>query len=86
VPTISLVGPGFAERLSYSNLSNAGLGDLAVFSFDEYVDRAAMLAKDRIRRLALRHGLRDMIAANPLGQAERFVQNFYRKIEEVVLS
>lgn len=86
VPTISLVGPGFAERLSYSNLSNAGLGDLAVFSFDEYVDRAAMLAKDRTRRLALRHGLRDMIAANPLGQADRFVQNFYRKIEEVVLS
>lgn len=86
VPTVSLVGPGFAERLSYSNLSNAGLGDLAVFSTEEYVDRAAMLAKDRTRRLALRHGLRGMIAANPLGQADRFVQNFYRKIEEVVLS
>lgn len=86
VPTISLVGPGFAERLSYSNLSNAGLGDLAVFSTDNYVEQAAMLAKDRTRRLALRHGLRDMIAANPLGQADRFVQNFYRKIEEVVLS
>jgi predicted O-linked N-acetylglucosamine transferase (SPINDLY family) len=28
VPTITLVGPGFPERLSYSNLSNAGLGDL----------------------------------------------------------
>ncbi|UTF48802.1 tetratricopeptide repeat protein [Desulfomicrobium sp. ZS1] len=86
VPTISLVGPGFPERLSYSNLSNAGLGDLAVFSTDDYVEQAARLAEDRTRRLALRHGLRDMIAANPLGQADRFVHNFYRKIEEVVLS
>lgn len=86
VPTISLVGPGFAERLSYSNLSNAGLGDLAVFSPEDYVEKAAMLAEDRARRLTLRHGLRDMIATNPLGQADRFVRNFYRKIEEVVLS
>ena len=86
VPTISLVGPGFPERLSYSNLSNAGLGDLAVFSAEAYVEQAAMLAEDRTRRLALRHGLRDMIATNPLGQVDRFVQNFYGKIREVVLS
>ena len=86
VPTVSLVGPGFAERLSYSNLSNAGLGDLAVFSSEDYVEKAASLAEDRARRLALRHGLRHMIAANPLGQVDRFVRNFYRKTQEVVLS
>ena len=86
VPTITLVGQGFPERLSYSNLSNAGLGDLAAFSPVEYVEKAAMLAEDRARRLALRHGLRDMIATNPLGQVDRFVRNFYRKVEEVVLS
>ncbi|MFN7051783.1 MAG: hypothetical protein ACK4NH_06685, partial [Gemmobacter sp.] len=77
VPTISLVGPGFPERLSYSNLSNAGLGDLAVFSVDDYVAKAAELAADPARRLALRHGLRAQIAANPLGQPERFTRHFY---------
>jgi len=77
VPTISLVGPGFPERLSYSNLSNAGLGDLAVFSVDDYVAKAAELAADPARRLALRHGLRAQIAANPLGQPERFTKHFY---------
>lgn len=86
VPTITLVGPGFPERLSYSNLSNAGLGDLAAFSPHEYVEKAAMLAEDRARRLALRHGLRDMIRVNPLGQIDRFVQNFYRKAWEVAAS
>lgn len=77
VPTVSLVGPGFPERLSYSNLSNAGLGDLAVFSVADYVAKAAELAADPARRLALRHGLRAQIAANPLGQPERFTAAFY---------
>lgn len=77
VPTISLVGPGFPERLSYSNLSNAGLGDLAVFSVADYVAKAAELAADPARRLALRHGLRAQIAANPLGQPKRFTEHFY---------
>lgn len=77
VPTISLVGPGFPERLSYSNLSNAGLGDLAVFSVADYVAKAAELAADPARRMALRHGFRAQIAANPLGQPERFTRAFY---------
>jgi protein O-GlcNAc transferase len=77
VPTVSLVGPGFPERLSYSNLSNAGLGDLAVFSVADYVATAAALAEDRARRTALRHGLRAQIRANPLGQPERFTAAFY---------
>jgi protein O-GlcNAc transferase len=77
VPTISLVGPGFPERLSYSNLTNAGLGDLAVHTPKDYVTAAAALAADAGRRLHLRHGLRAQIAANPLGQPDRFARNFY---------
>ncbi|WP_181318155.1 tetratricopeptide repeat protein [Pseudogemmobacter blasticus] len=83
VPTVSLVGPGFPERLSYSNLSNAGLGDLAVFSVDDYVAKAAELAADPARRLALRHGLRAQIAAHPLGQPERFTADFYALARKV---
>jgi predicted O-linked N-acetylglucosamine transferase (SPINDLY family) len=77
VPTVSLVGAGFPERLSYSNLSNAGLGDLATLSVADYVSAAAGLAAHPARRLALRHGLRAQIAANPLGQPARFTRNFY---------
>ncbi len=84
VPVIAMVGPGFPERLSYSNLSNAGLGDLAVRTPEDYVATATALAEDRARRRQLRHGLRDMIRSNPLGQVDRFVRAFYGKVEEVV--
>ncbi|PWK59608.1 tetratricopeptide repeat protein [Roseicyclus mahoneyensis] len=77
VPTITLVGPGFPERLSYSNLTNAGLGDLAASTPEDYVAAAADLAADPARRLQLRHGLRAQIAANPLGQPDRFARHFY---------
>ncbi|MEQ8502573.1 MAG: tetratricopeptide repeat protein [Sneathiellaceae bacterium] len=77
VPTVTLVGPGFTERLSYSNLSNTGLGDLAAASVADYVAKAAELAADPARRLALRHGLRARIRSHPLGQPERFARHFY---------
>ena len=83
VPCVSLVGAGFAERLSYSNLSNAGIGDLATFSIDDYVEKAAELAADAPRLRVLRHGLRDMIRAMPLGQPVRFGKAFYDKAAEV---
>jgi protein O-GlcNAc transferase len=76
VPTVTLAGPGFFERLSASNLHNAGLGDLCARTPEEYVQIAAQLAADRTRRTALRHGLRDQIRAHPLGQAELFVRDF----------
>ena len=83
VPTVSLVGPGFPERLSYSNLTNAGLGDLAVDSVEAYVATAAALAADPARLRHLRRELRAMIRSNPLGQVERFVRHFYAKAAEV---
>ncbi|HWC64044.1 MAG TPA: hypothetical protein VG501_10510, partial [Rhizomicrobium sp.] len=76
VPTVSLVGPAFFERLSYSNLSNAGLGDLCAFSREDYVKKAAALAEDKARRRALRQGLRASIPTTALGDAGRWVRNF----------
>ncbi|MBC2835807.1 tetratricopeptide repeat protein [Paragemmobacter straminiformis] len=83
VPTVSLRGPGFPERLSHSNLNNAGLGDLSVATVADYVAKAAELAADPARRRALRHGLRAQIAANPLGQPERFTRHFYELAAKV---
>jgi protein O-GlcNAc transferase len=78
---VAMVGPGFAERLSYSNLSNAGLGEFAVRTQADFVATAAALAADRDRRWQLRHGLRAMIRARPLGQVDRFVAAFYDKVD-----
>jgi protein O-GlcNAc transferase len=84
VPVVAMIGPGFPERLSYSNLSNAGLGELAVRTPEDYVATAAALAGDAARRRELRHGLRRMIRERPLGQVDRFVRAFYDKVAEVV--
>ncbi|HEX4369454.1 MAG TPA: NAD-dependent epimerase/dehydratase family protein [Rhodopila sp.] len=76
VPTVSLVGPAFFERLSFSNLANAGLRDLAVDTPDAYVDTAVALAADVERRRALRAGLRATIRQSPLGDARQWVRDF----------
>ena len=76
VPTVSLVGPAFFERLSFSNLANAGLRDLAVDTPDAYVEAAVALAADVERRRALRLGLRETIRQSPLGDSRGWVRDF----------
>jgi protein O-GlcNAc transferase len=84
VPVISLVGPAFFERLSYSNLSNAGLGDLCCFTIDDYIRKAVQLAGDTERRKLLRNGLRFDIRDRPLGQPHIFARDFYNMVEKTV--
>ena len=85
VPTVTLVGPAFFERLSYTNLTNAGLPDLCARTRQEYVEIAVRLAGDRARRHELRHGLRAMIRSRPLGQVQRWVDNFFAAVEQAVI-
>ncbi len=84
VPVITLVGPAFFERLTYSNLQNAGLGDLCAFSREDYVACAVNLAREPERRRELRQTLRKRIMENPLGQSERFVRHFESQIIKVL--
>ncbi|ESQ75338.1 tetratricopeptide repeat protein [Asticcacaulis sp. AC402] len=84
VPVITLVGPAFFERLSFSNLSNAGLGHLCAVSVADYIDKAVDLAQDRAQRQHLRINLRSQIAQHPLGQPQRFTDAFYGKIKDVL--
>jgi predicted O-linked N-acetylglucosamine transferase (SPINDLY family) len=84
VPVVSLIGEAFFERLSASILTNAGVGDMATPDKEEYVRIATALAADRNRRLDLRHGLRDMIKAGPLGQTEQFARDFYDMVAGAV--
>jgi predicted O-linked N-acetylglucosamine transferase (SPINDLY family) len=76
VPTVSLVGPAFFERLSFSNLVNAGLRDLAADSHASYVEAAVALAGDARRRRALRQSLRGDIRGSALGDTARWVRDF----------
>jgi len=81
VPVATLVGEAFFERLSYSNLSNAGLGDLCAFSPEQYVEIAVALAADRPRRRELRRTLRSGLRQTPLGDSVRWVRHFEATIE-----
>lgn len=84
VPLVTLVGQGMHERLSYSILSNAGLGDLCADNLDDYHRIALELAADTDRRRYLRSGLRDQLRSSPLGQTEDFARDFYGMIQKAI--
>lgn len=84
VPVVTLVGLSFFERISYSNLNNAGLGDLCAFNIKEYQDKVLGLAADKDRRRELRQNLRQHILRTPLGDTKRFVRDFEGNIIKAI--
>jgi predicted O-linked N-acetylglucosamine transferase (SPINDLY family) len=84
VPTVTLVGPAFFERLSHSNLNNAGLPGLSCFSPAAYRRTALELAQDRPRRTWWRRSLRQMIRGNPLGRQDWWVEDFQDAVVKAV--
>jgi len=84
VPVVSRVGEAFFERLSYSILSNIGLGDLCATTLDDYAEIAMKLVADRPRRQDLRRSLRDRIRQSPLGRSDEFARDFYDMIARAV--
>lgn len=84
VPLVTLVGEAFFERLSYSILSNVGLGDLCVRSLEDFQAAALKLAADPERRRALKQGLRETIRQSPLGRTEDWARDFYDMVARAV--
>ncbi len=84
VPTVTLVGEALFERLSYSILHNAGLGDLCATTTTDYIDIAVALAADSDRLQSLRTGLREQLRAGPLGQTEAFARDCYDLVARTV--
>jgi protein O-GlcNAc transferase len=80
VPTITLAGQAFFERLSFSTLSNAGLADLAGTDHEGYVSAALRLAADGARRRDLRRTLRQRIGKSPLGNNAAWVSEFQSRL------
>ena len=81
VPVISLYGDRHGSRFGLSILSNIGLEELAVASYDEYINRAVMLASDWELLTLLRKNLRTMMKKSPLMNSE----NYLHEIQEAFI-
>jgi predicted O-linked N-acetylglucosamine transferase (SPINDLY family) len=75
VPVVTLVGEALFERMSYSNLNNAGLGELCAFDRSDYVTKAADVAAAGQWRAEFRRSARERIRAHPLGQPEQLARD-----------
>jgi len=83
-PVVGLKGPASFERLSFSILSNLGLGDLVADDVAEFERIALALASDRERRRELRRTLRERIRQSPLGRTAEFARDFYGLVRQAV--
>src|SRR5581483_10816449 len=73
VPVVTLVGESFCERMSYSNLNNAGLPELCTRTRADYVSKAIAIANDAAGRGELRRTMRERLGSHPLGRPDLFV-------------
>ena len=78
VPVVSLYGSRHGTRFGLSILKNIGLDELAVDSYEEYVNRAVALASDWELLKIFRKNLRLMMKKSPLMDSE----NYIREIQE----
>lgn len=83
VPVVSLVGEAFHQRISYSALMQCGLEDLCTFNDADFIAKGIELAHDRDKLLLWRHEFRDLMAASPLCDQDRFVHQFQEMLEQV---
>lgn len=72
VPVVTRYGRRYGTRLGLSILQNAGLGELAAATRQDYVARAVQLARDEELLDALHARLRQMLRASPLMDAGRY--------------
>ncbi|HEX6277712.1 MAG TPA: tetratricopeptide repeat protein [Polyangiaceae bacterium] len=75
VPVVTLAGGTCLSRAGACVASNLGLPELVARTPEEFVERAAALARDIPTLVRLRAGLRERLAASPLGDAPRFARN-----------
>lgn len=86
VPVIAKRGPAVFERLSYSVLENAGLGEFCAETIEAYVQVARRLADDPARIGELRRGMRARLKASPLGDTKQFATDYFDMIADAVLA
>ena len=75
VPVVSLYGARHGSRFGLSILKNVGLDELAVDSYEEYINRAVALAGDWELLNILRKNLRTMMEKSPLMNSELYIRD-----------
>lgn len=75
VPVVTLPGPTFAGRHSATHLVNAGLPELVVSSWEEYLQRAAGLTANLNVLATIRSHLRQILMKSPVCDSQRFARN-----------
>ncbi|MEO5375696.1 MAG: tetratricopeptide repeat protein [Alphaproteobacteria bacterium] len=66
VPLVTMTGIHVGQRFGHTVLANAGLGDLIADTIDDYIAKAAALARDRERLVTLRQTLRASLRDGPI--------------------
>lgn len=83
VPVITLPGPTFAGRHSATHLINAGMPELVVQSWDEYIARGVELAGDLRSLATIRSHLREVLVQSPVCDSTRFARNLANALRAV---
>ncbi len=75
VPVLTVAGTESRSRQGLSILTNIGLADFVADSPEKFVELAATWAEQRDALAELREGLREMVAASPVTDAEAFTRH-----------
>ena len=84
VPVVSLYGNRHGSRFGLSILKNIGLEELAVATYDDYVERAIALAGDWELLTILRKNLRGMMKNSPLMDSENYIREVEAAFKKIL--
>lgn len=84
VPVVSMYGERRSSRFGLSILNNAGIGELAVPTADEYVERAVALAHDWELLDVLHKNLRTMLENSTAMDGRRYVREMETQYEKIL--
>lgn len=79
VPVLSMAGQSLVSRMGKSILTNLELADWIVTSYDDYVEKAILHAKDIAFLAQFRAQARKLYASTALGNGKLYAQEFEKK-------
>ena len=84
VPVVSMYGERRSSRFGLSILNNAGIGELAVPTADEYAERAVALAHDWELLDVLHKNLRTMLENSTAMDGRRYAREMEAQYEKIL--
>ena len=84
VPVVSKYGDRHGTRFGLSILKNVGLDELAVDSYDEYINRAILLAGDWDLLKILRKNLRGIMKKSPLMNSASYIRDVEKAFVKIL--